>query len=83
MLGEPKNHGELVVTLRSGEGMYHSGHALIAIVCLPGPRREDPILKEERLIPGKTLLEEVSLPGLVLSTETILMEDCVELLLCL
>ena len=60
--------------------MDNPGHALVAIVGFSGQLGEDPILKEERLIPGKALLEEVSLPGFILSMETILVQDRVELL---
>ena len=72
MLWKPENHQEFIVAPRGGDRVYNPGHALVSIIRFPRPCGEDPILKEERLVPGKNLLKEVSLPGLVLSTETIL-----------
>ena len=63
---------ELVIASLGRDGMYDPGHALVAVVCLPGPRGEDPVLQKEWLIPGKALFEKMSLPGLILSMKTIL-----------
>ena len=63
--------------------MHNSRHTLIPVIGLSGVRGEDPILEEKGLIPGEALFEEVSLAGLILPTETVLVQDGVKLFLCL
>ena len=83
MLGQPENDGQFVITPGSGDRMHGSGHTLVPVVGFPRSRGEGPILKEERLVSGKSVLEEVCFPSFILSPQTILVKDRVELLLCL
>ena len=63
--------------------MHNSRHILIPVIGLPGAREEHSILEEKGLIPREALFEEVSLAGLILLTETVLVQDGVKLFLCL
>ena len=83
MLGEPEDHRQLVVAPRGGNRMYNSRHTLIPVIGLPGARGEHPILEEKGLVPREALFKEVSLAGLILPTETVLVQDGVKLFLCL
>ena len=59
--------------------MHNSGHTLIPVVCLSRSRGEGSVLQEEGLVPGESMLKEVSLTSFILSPLAVLMEDCVEL----
>ena len=79
MLRQPEDDGQLVVASGSGNRMHGSGHTLIPVISLSGSCGEGPILKEKGLVPRKSVLEEVGLPSLILSSQTILVKDSVEL----
>ena len=59
--------------------MHSADYTLIPIVFLTRSCREDPVLEEERLVPRQPLFDELSLPGLVLSPEAVLMKDGIKL----
>ena len=63
--------------------MHGSGHTLIPVVGFSRSCGEGAVLQEEGLVPGKSMLEEVSLPGFILMPQAVLMEDGVEFPLCL
>ena len=63
--------------------MHNSKHTLIPVIGLSGPCGEHPILEEKGLIPREALFKEVSLAGLILPMETVLVQDGVKLFLCL
>ena len=83
MLRQAEDNKQLVVTPSSGHGVDYPDHTLIAIIGFSRVRGENPVLQKESLVPREALFEKVSLPGLILLMETILMEDGVELLLSL
>ena len=83
MLGQTEDDRQLVVAPGSGDWMHYPGHTLVPVVGLTRARGKHPILEEKGLIPREALFEEMSFSGLILSTETILVEDGIELLLCL
>ena len=83
VLWEAKDDRHLVVTLGSGDRVYHSGHTLIPIISLTRACGENSILKKERLISGKPLFEKVGLPSIILTAKAVLMRDGVELLFSL
>ena len=47
--------------------MHSSGHTLVPVVGFPRSRGEGSILQEERLVSGKSVLEEVCFLSLILS----------------
>ena len=78
MLWETKDNWQFIITLGGRDRVHYPGHTLIPVISLPRARGEDPILKEERLISGKTLFEEVSLPSFVMPAEAVLMKDVIK-----
>ena len=79
MLGQPKDNGQFVVTPGSGNRVHGSRHTLIPVVGLPKSCGEGSILQKKRLIPGKSVLEEVRFPSFILSSQTVLVKDSVKL----
>ena len=83
MLRQLEDNRQLIVSPSSGHGVDYPVHTLTAIVGFSGACGKNPILQKERLVPGEALFKKVSLPGLILSTGTILREDGVEFFLSL
>ena len=77
-LRQPQNHRQFIITSGSRNRMHGSGHTLIPVIGFSRSGGEGTVLQEEGLVPGKSMLKEVSLPRFVLAPQAVLMEDGIE-----
>ena len=76
-----EDNRELIITAASRDRVYYPGTALIPIIDLTRPGREDTILEKEGLIPRNALFNDMPLPGLFLLALALLEEQGVKLFL--